>query len=59
MLKASFPLAYAACMKSMAAFSPIYRLLDCGCGRVTNFARQYTLAFGGPYCDCGYQKKRA
>ena len=19
--------------------------------------RQYTLAFGGPYCDCGYKKK--
>ena len=27
-------------------------------GGVTNFARQYTLASGGPYCDCGYQKKR-
>ena len=25
---------------------------------VTNFVRQYTLASGGPYCDCGYQKKR-
>ena len=27
-------------------------------GGVTNFVRQYTLASGGPYCDCGYQKKR-
>ena len=27
-------------------------------GSVTNFVRQYTLASGGPYCDCGYQKKR-
>ena len=26
-------------------------------GGVTNFVRQYTLASGGPYCDCGYQKK--
>ena len=23
-------------------------------GGVTNFVRQYTLASGGPYCDCGY-----
>ena len=23
----------------------------------TNFVRQYTLASGGPYCDCGYHKK--
>ena len=22
-----------------------------------NFVRQYTLASGGPYCDCGYHKK--
>lgn len=28
-------------------------------GGVTNFVRQYTLASGGPYCDCGYKKKRA
>ena len=27
-------------------------------GGVTNFVRQYTLAFGGPYCDCGYKKKQ-
>ena len=26
-------------------------------GGVTDFARQYTLASGGPYCDCGYKKK--
>jgi hypothetical protein len=24
----------------------------------TDFARAYTLASGGPYCDCGYRKKR-
>lgn len=27
-------------------------------GGATDFVRQYTLASGGPYCDCGYQKKR-
>ncbi|WP_302587218.1 L-2-amino-thiazoline-4-carboxylic acid hydrolase [uncultured Ruminococcus sp.] len=26
-------------------------------GGVTNFVREYTLASGGPYCDCGYHKK--
>ncbi len=27
-------------------------------GGRTDFVRQYTLASGGPYCDCGYHKKR-
>ena len=27
-------------------------------GGVTEFVREYTLASGGPYCDCGYKKKR-
>ena len=26
-------------------------------GGVTDFVRRYTLASGGPYCDCGYKKK--
>ena len=26
-------------------------------GETTDFVRQYTLASGGPYCDCGYKKK--
>ena len=26
-------------------------------GGVSDFIRQYTLASGGPYCDCGYRKK--
>ena len=26
-------------------------------GGVTDFVREYTLATGGPYCDCGYKKK--
>lgn len=32
-----------------------YDMSDAG-GR-TNFVREYTLASGGPYCDCGYHKK--
>ena len=27
-------------------------------GGASEFVRQYTLASGGPYCDCGYKKKR-
>ena len=27
-------------------------------GGVSDFVREYTLASGGPYCDCGYRKKR-
>ena len=27
-------------------------------GGTTTFVRRYTLASGGPYCDCGYRKKR-
>lgn len=26
-------------------------------GGVSEFVRQYTLASGGPYCDCGYKKR--
>lgn len=26
-------------------------------GQTADFVRQYTLASGGPYCDCGYKKK--
>ncbi len=26
-------------------------------GGTSNFVRQYTLASGGPYCDCGYKKR--
>ena len=28
------------------------------CG-VSEFVRKYTLSSGGPYCDCGYKKRRA
>ena len=27
-------------------------------GGASQFVRQYTLASGGPYCDCGYKKKK-
>ena len=27
-------------------------------GGTTEFVREYTLASGGPYCDCGYRKKK-
>ncbi len=27
-------------------------------GGVTDFVREYTLAKGGPYCDCGYRRKK-
>ena len=27
-------------------------------GGSTEFVREYTLASGGPYCDCGYRKRR-
>ena len=27
-------------------------------GGTTNFVCEYTLASGGPYCDCGYKKKQ-
>ena len=26
-------------------------------GGASEFVRAYTLAGGGPYCDCGYKKK--
>jgi hypothetical protein len=26
-------------------------------GGTSEFVREYTLASGGPYCDCGYKKK--
>ena len=32
-----------------------YTMAEAGGG--TNFVRKYTLASGGPYCDCGYHKK--
>ncbi|MCR5675313.1 MAG: L-2-amino-thiazoline-4-carboxylic acid hydrolase [Lachnospiraceae bacterium] len=28
-------------------------------GGASTFVREYTLASGGPYCDCGYKKKNA
>lgn len=28
-------------------------------GGASDFVREYTLASGGPYCDCGYKKKHS
>lgn len=33
-----------------------YTMSEAGGG--CDFVREYTLASGGPYCDCGYKKKR-
>lgn len=27
-------------------------------GKTADFVREYTLASGGPYCDCGYKRKK-
>ena len=27
-------------------------------GETSDFVREFTLASGGPYCDCGYHKKQ-
>ena len=32
-----------------------YAMADAG--GACDFIRKYTLASGGPYCDCGYKKK--
>ena len=45
-----------AAMKATAALCRLdYTMSEAGAA--TNFVRQYTLASGGPYCDCGYKKK--
>ena len=43
-------------MKATAALCRLdYTMSEAG--GATDFVRQYTLASGGPYCDCGYKKK--
>ena len=45
-----------ACILSMPALCRLdYTMSEAG--GVTDFVRQYTLASGDPYCDCGYKKK--
>ena len=51
-------------MKKLGLFDyvPAMCALDyamCGAGGATDFVREYTLASGGPYCDCGYKRKKA
>ena len=41
-------------------FTPAMCRLDydmCEAGGTSRFVREFTLASGGPYCDCGYKKK--
>ena len=42
---------------SMRAFCRLDYAIS-NAGGTTQFVRQYTLASGGPYCDCGYKKLR-
>ena len=43
-------------MNIPAMYAPDYTMSDAG--GACEFVRQYTLASGGPYCDCGYKKLR-
>lgn len=40
---------------TLALCHPDYTMSETG--GATSFVRTYTLASGGPYCDCGYKKK--
>lgn len=49
-------------MKKLGLFKyvPVMCALDYAmseAGGATEFVREYTLASGGPYCDCGYKRK--
>ena len=49
-------------MKKLGLFNyvPAMCVLDYAmseAGGATDFVREYTLATGGPYCDCGYRRK--
>ncbi len=57
---AGMPFGMCVLMKELGLLAPAlcrlgYTMSEAG--GVTNFVRQYTLASGGPYCDCGYKKK--
>ena len=39
-----------------APYDYLFDMTDAGGAAV--FVREYTLASGGPCCDCGYKKKR-
>ena len=58
---AGMPMGMWGLMKELGLYdlTPALCRLDCTmseAGGVTDFVRQYTLASGGPYCDCGYKK---
>lgn len=38
-----------------AAFAPGFKA---ALPMITDFTREYTLASGGPYCDCHYKKRK-
>lgn len=42
----------------LGAAGTLSKMLNVSPGGATNFVRMYTLASGGPYCDCGYKKKQ-
>ena len=44
-------------LKTGEKHDEICRIADGDVGGGSEFIRQYTLASGGPYCDCGYHKK--
>ena len=46
---------YARAMMTLALCHLDYTMSEAG--GTTDFVRQYTLASGGPYCDCGYKKR--
>ena len=52
---------------NLAILDRICRVLGCDFGEIVehfddvetaDFVREFTLASGGPYCDCGYKKRR-
>ena len=42
-------------MKKLGLYDLTPALRDAG--GASSFVREYTLASGGPYCDCGYKRK--
>ena len=61
MIYAGMPFGMCVLMKELGLYdlAPALCRLDytmSEAGGVTNFVRQYTLASGGPYCDCVYKK---
>ena len=45
------------CALLLSICLPLMGMRSAEAGGASNFVREYTLASGGPYCDCGYQKR--